>query len=351
MEHDKPSKIVLVIDGFGHGGIQQTYKVLIREYCQVFNEVFLVIIQSTSDELKIDNFDNLMVTKFHGKKLFDIPTFFKFKKLISDIRPNIIISNMYRSHCWSSISRNKSAKLIWVEQNTYTARTFLQWRLLKILAKNVTKIVGISDEVSLLTGKKLNRKLVTIPNPITFTSIGAPPQSRTNDFIFVGRLTHQKNPELMLRSFHKFLTDYGRNSHLHIVGGGILLEPLKTLSVSLDIKDKCTFHGWKNLDEIYKIMSSVKTLVSTSSIEGMGIVRLEALVSGCCVVTTNTGGTHLFEQMNERGFFTCKDEIEDLSLAMKKSIHSRYWTQESIQERHSVIDLFNPWVISQELIK
>jgi len=289
--------------------------------------------------------------KFYGKSLLDIPNFIKFWKTIKKINSNVIISNMYRSHVWSSIARNRAAKLIWVEQNTYTNRSPLQWKLLKILSRNVNKIVGISVEVSNLTGDKLNRVLETIPNPITFTNIENVSKSRSDDFIFVGRMTHQKNPELLLRSFHRFLTNFNPDSKLHLVGGGILLEPIKTLSRSLNIENNCIFHEWKELDEIHNLMTSVKTLVSTSTVEGMGIVRLEALASGCCVVTTKTGGIHLFQHLNKAGFITCEDTVQSISDAMNESLNQNYWTQKSIYVRSETIELFNPKNISLKLIE
>ena len=344
-------KITLIIDGFGQGGIQQTYKVLIREYTQTFDEVYLVIIEAEESDLVFESFNNFHIVKFCAKSLIDIPNFIKFWKIIKKIDSNIIISNMYRSHVWSSIARNQTAKLIWVEQNTYTKRTPLQWKLLKILSRRVDKIVGISDEVSTLTGDRLNRVLETIPNPITFTKIGNVSKSRSDDFIFVGRMTHQKNPELLLRSFHSFLTNFNSDSKLHLVGGGILLESIRTLSRNLNIENSCIFHEWKELDDIHNLMASVKTLVSTSIVEGMGIVRLEALASGCCVVTTKTGGTHLFQHLNQAGFFACEDTVQSLSNAMNESLNGSYWTQESINVRSQTIELFNPKKISQKLIE
>jgi glycosyltransferase involved in cell wall biosynthesis len=312
--------------------------------------VYLIIIETEESELTFDYFSNFQTIKFFGKNLHDIRVFIKFWKTLKEIKPQFIISNMYRSHVWSSLARDKDTKLIWVEQNTYTSRTPMQWKLLRTLSKKVYKIVGISDEVSAMTSQNLNRKLETIPNPITFTNVVDISSPRSDDFIFVGRMTHQKNPELLLRSFRMFLEEYNSNSILHLVGGGILLDSLKTLSKDLNIERNCIFHGWLDLPEIQKLMAGVKTLVSTSIIEGMGIVRLEALASGCCVVTTNTGGSHLFDHLDKRGFIICDDNLAAVSRSMNESLSANYWTSQSISLRSKIVEKFNPEAISQKLI-
>lgn len=351
MESPSSKSICLVIDGFGQGGIQQAYKVLIQEYCLQFSAVFLVIIETEKFELELEHFPNFHIIRFDGKRLLDLSTFKNFRRKIEQINPDIIISNMFRSHVWSSIAKKRNAKLIWVEQNTYLGRSKTQWLLLRILARNVNKIVGISDEVCLYTGKRVNRTIELIPNPITFTRLDKISDHRQNDFIFVGRMITQKNPELMLYSFHTFLKDFKISSKLHMVGDGVLLDSLKSLSVELKIENNCVFYGWKDLEEIQNLMKKSKTLVSTSKIEGMGLVRLEALASGCCVVTTKTGGTHLFQHLNMKGFIACEASATEISKAMRESLSPKYWTKDYIHERVNTVDLFESKAISTKLIR
>ena len=65
------NRLILVIDGFGHGGIQQVYKVLIREYSKVYDLVFLIIIDSNISDLKIEKISNLKIIRLESKKLID----------------------------------------------------------------------------------------------------------------------------------------------------------------------------------------------------------------------------------------------------------------------------------------
>jgi glycosyltransferase involved in cell wall biosynthesis len=342
--------IMLVIDGFGQGGIQQAYKVLIREYCRNFERVYLVILQPSEPELKIESFPNFEVLRVNSRKLIDISNFIAFRKKIIDINPNIIIASIYRSQIWSALVKKNSTKLIWVEHNTYMNRTLVQWKVMKCLVNRVNKIVGVSNDVSDITESKLKRETITIPNPITFNQQFFAKDSRKNDFIFVSRMTKQKNPDLMLFSFAHFLAKYNISSTLHIVGGGALLDSSIQLAKELSIYEHCVFYNWVAINKVQELMSIAKTLVSTSLIEGMSLVRLEALASGCCVVTTNTGGAHLFNYARDLGFFVVNATVEDFSNAMYNSLNPKYWTSEIIAKRTSVIGEFNATKIAANLI-
>jgi len=63
---------------------------------------------------------------------------------------------------------------------------------MKVFSKRVDKIVGVSIDVSNFTGSKLNKPVITIPNPYTHKSLIQISKKRHNDFVFVARLTSQK---------------------------------------------------------------------------------------------------------------------------------------------------------------
>jgi glycosyltransferase involved in cell wall biosynthesis len=341
---------MLIIDGFGQGGVQQAYKVLIREYCRNFKHVYLLILQSSDHELEIENFSNFEVLRVNSRKLLDISNFIKFRKKITGLNPDIIIASIYRSQIWSALVKKSSTKLIWVEHNTYINRSLLQWKLMKILVYRVNKLVGVSNDVSIMTANKLKKETITIPNPITFNKQFFVDNKRDNDFIFVSRMTEQKNPELMLYSFASFLANYNISSKLHLVGGGALLDSLKRLAIELSISEKCIFYNWVEINKVQELLLKSKTLVSTSLIEGMSLVRLEALTSGCCVVTTNTGGAHLFNYAKGLGFFIVNATKEDFSSAMFNSLNSEYWTSEIVEKRTEIIGEFSAVKIAKNLI-
>ena len=63
--------LVLMIDGFKHGGIQQSYKLLINEYVQHFKLVILIVMEVTSEDLNIKQHDNLLIVNLNSNRLLD----------------------------------------------------------------------------------------------------------------------------------------------------------------------------------------------------------------------------------------------------------------------------------------
>ena len=345
--------IFMLVDGFGQGGIQQAYLILIEEYVSIFNSVTLIVAQKSSSDLGLPLSNNLNVINLNSGKLFDIKAIRHLRKLLVNLKPQFVISNMYRSQIWSAIVCTRSSKLIWVEQNTYITRKKSQWLLMRLLSKKVEKIVCISNEVKTLTNKKLNQsnKTVVIPNPIRAPRGSISVLSRANDFIFVGRMIPQKNPELMIESFSYFIKKFNTNSKLHLVGDGELTNSLKELSYNLGVLEKCFFHGWLSNQDTNKLMNKCKTLVSTSHIEGMALVRFEALANGCCVVTTDTGGSKQYLSPEENiGTFVVEHEMSTISSKMYDSLDSKYWSEKLILKRGHLVSPFNPLRIASELI-
>jgi glycosyltransferase involved in cell wall biosynthesis len=222
---------------------------------------------------------------------------------------------------------------------------------MKLLSLRVDKIVAVSRDVKIFSEKKLGRSISVVPNPSTFVKSKSLKIKRPNHFVFIGRLVEQKNPTLLLHSFAKFLDLFDVNSFLHIIGDGPLLSRLQILTKTLEIDNKCFFYGALAPKKVEEILLKSRTLVSTSVIEGMPLVRLEAFATGCCVVTTNTGGTHFFSSLRDKGLFVSKSDQLDIANKMYRSLSQNYWTRQQVQSRMNIIQKFNPTKISEKLIQ
>jgi glycosyltransferase involved in cell wall biosynthesis len=241
-----------------------------------------------------------------------------------------------------------------MEQNTYTMRTLIQWKLLRILALKVYKVICISSDVATYTSSyiPIQNKVVIIPNPINIPQGKRLTRPSKNEFIFIGRLVKQKDPVLALKSFHHFLENYDSNSILHIVGNGDLEKQLKNLSYKLNISKRCIFHGFLSNQDVYTILRQTTALISTSNIEGFAMVRFEALVNGNCLITTNTAGTEQYLKIAfNSGVFVASPNKVDFSDKMFKSTNYRYWEKKIIQERIKLGLSFSPQSVSSLLIK
>jgi glycosyltransferase involved in cell wall biosynthesis len=352
-KYKKKESIVLIIDGFKQGGTQQVYIMLLKEYTSMFKSVTLIILESTEFDLNIPKFINLNVIYLNSNKLLDLKAVITLGKILMDLKPNFIIASIYRSQIFSAFVKPKESKLIWVEQNTYHNRPKIQWLIMKSLSFRIFRIICTSNEILTITKQRISRRRsLLFPNPINLFESHGVHTPRNNDFVFIGRMVDQKNPFLAIQSFENFLSTYSEfrsSSRMHIIGEGYLLMEAKSLSIKLDIADKCIFHGDISIDKMMTILRNSKTLISTSFIEGFGLARLEALGAGCCVVSTNTGGTKDYlSGLENIGIFITTGSAENISEFMYETLRKDFWTKEVINRRINNVQDFSPSIISKK---
>jgi glycosyltransferase involved in cell wall biosynthesis len=104
-----------------------------------------------------------------------------------------------------------------------------------------------------------------------------PPQADARSFRFgsVSRLHSGKNIDLLIRVFNSFWLAH-KNTELLIFGDGPELDRLTEYAKTFPCSDAISFKGYlSNPDEIY---GQIDSLVGFSSMEGFGLVILEALI-------------------------------------------------------------------------
>lgn len=342
------NQIVLVIDGFKPGGAQQVYLLLIEEYLKKFSSVALIIINSKINDLTLPVAHNFKSYNLQAKKIFRFGTFFRYWKIINQLNPDYILASLYGSQILSAFFRPKSSALIWIEQNTYINRTALHWLIMRLLKARVSKIICVSREVLEVTNKYLGGNTVQLPNPINFPA-STKVQIRNNDFVFVGRMVEQKNPWLAIDSFKVFLEKFSVDTRFHIVGDGELLADVINYSEQLGISQFCIFHKSLKLNDTMSVLSTSKVFMSTSRIEGFGLARLEALASGCCIITTDTGGINEYSSLNpEIGLFLAEPNPNNIANCMADALKDFLWTPEIIGMRVSQTSRFDAKIVSEQ---
>jgi len=336
--------ILICLDGFKQGGTQQAFINILPDLTSKFSRVYVLIIQKSERDLELPNLPNLISLKFDSKRTLDLNLFISLFFLLRRDKPKLILSSMFRSNIFMALFKSKKSKLFWMEQNTYFNRTSLQWFIMKKLSTKVDKIICISNDVANLTRSKLGKriKFCVIPNPVSRSIESVKLSTKKNDFVFIGRLTEQKQPLVALEAFSVFLKKYNEESYLHIVGEGELLINMKERAKKLDIYSRCVFHGFVSNADVYALLSKTKTLISTSKIEGLAMVRFEALALGNCIVTTNSGGTdQFFSRKSNLGVFISGTDSIEFSTRMLETLRPEFWSVEMINSRIKIIKKFN----------
>lgn len=120
--------------------------------------------------------------------------------------------------------------------------------------------------------------------------------------LFVGRLSVQKGPDLLLEAVPEILGMRG-DAKFVFVGDGDMRWSLENRAHQLGVAHACRFLGSMGGNgDIINLFKSADTVVVPSRNEPFGIVVLEAWAAGKPVVATHNGGPREFVSHNTNGF-------------------------------------------------
>jgi glycosyltransferase involved in cell wall biosynthesis len=102
---------------------------------------------------------------------------------------------------------------------------------------------------------------------------------------YIGRLMHQKGPDLLLDGVPFVLDEYP-DAHLVIAGDGLMMPGLRARARGMPVH----FLGQINDEEYVHLLNSADLVVIPSRNEPFGLVLLEAWAASRCVVATDVGG-------------------------------------------------------------
>lgn len=147
-------------------------------------------------------------------------------------------------------------------------------------------------------------------------------KGKISDMLYFGRVEHEKGIDVLLKSFanvHQKFPDL----KLHIIGEGNYLDISKRLCKELDISKDVIFYGWKEKDEVQKIMENCNLCVLPSRIESFGLTIAEAMAAGIPVISTTAGAVPEIIKDGETGILVPSEDIEALTKAMIYALENR----------------------------
>lgn len=350
----KEKSILILIDAFTQGGAQKVLLRLVPEWIALGYKVSLLLVQNSDKELHIDDeiMTSIDLVRINASSITDLYAYIKVFKYLVNLKPQIIQCHLYWAQILGGILKvfAVNSQLVWVEHNTYINRTKFQWLLYRLLSRLTNEIIAVSKEVEVFLRQRMISRIRFIPNPVSNTFRLVNTNERNNSFIFIGRLNEQKNPKLCLDAFNYGLKNHiiPTDSTLKIVGDGPYLSELQKLVCTYKLDENIEFLGFLSEFELAHILNASKTLVSSSKYEGFALVRVEALATGCTIVTTRTAGINgiLTEASDSEvlinGIWLVEDDPESMALAMGSSIQNSYWTIDGLLERSNSAAKFNP---------
>lgn len=212
-------------------------------------------------------------------------------------------------------------RAIWV----YTAHNFPSvgasgwWRQDGIIAKKMDAVIAVSRSLAdVLIQKGVSKEKITvIPNGIDLDRFVPQPLRYSPDapvLLAMGRLVPEKGFAYLLEAMRLVCKVHKMDMRLILAGDGTDRGRLEKLARKLDISDSVVFTGHVSSPE--KLFKEAFALVTPSTLEGLGLVNIEAMAMGRPVISTWTGGIPEVVVNGETGLLVPPKTPEALATAM-----------------------------------
>lgn len=142
-----------------------------------------------------------------------------------------------------------------------------------------------------------------------YTPVIAPREK--NRIIFVGRLTAEKQIEVILQAMTKL--DPALETTFDIVGGGDQHKNLERKAVELGLADRVTFHGRITDEQLRALLSRASLFVIASIAELQSIATMEAMASALPIVAADAVALPHLVHSGENGYLFEPGNVDELA--------------------------------------
>lgn len=319
------------------------------------HEVYLVSVEGDAKAYPVDEKVHFIGNVFfHTGKFSTHIRILQFtKRTIRKINPDVIISYWIQPVFYAVLSGcAKNIPMIYSERNDPSLEYGKVAKLMRYVAlKAVSKIVFQTGDAKAYFSEKIQRKGVIIHNPVYLKFEDYPIGKQDNRVVAVGRLSKQKNYELLIRAFARISHVYPELI-LEIYGEGPLKDTLAA-QIAESGCNRIVLAGAHPdvLDKIY----GARMFVMTSYYEGMPNALMEAMSLGIPAVCSDCpcGGPRELIQTGVNGYLFATGDEDDLIEKMKlvldngNNLELRN-NEKQITETHSQEQIFSLW---QEVIE
>lgn len=263
-----------------------------------------------------------------GRKLFYANKIWRLRKIIKELRPDILHAHQAASYGFLASFVNHPRKIlsIWGDDIVVfpTKNIFFEM----IFRHSLKKAKRITCTSEFLKNKAISygygqERIAVIPFGIDLNKFAIPqrPLNRAVRLGIAKGFIAKYGIVYLLRAFQQVVNS-GRNVELILAGRGDQEDEYKQLAISLGLKEQTTFLGLLKHDKIPEFLAGIDIFVmpSISDGESFGVAALEASASGLPVVATRVGGVPEVVIDNKTGILVDRCDSDQLAVAIDKLI-------------------------------
>ena len=256
--------------------------------------------------------------------------FFKLKSLINNDKPDFLIIHLMTSlPIFLSLFMSKNTKII-LRISGLPKINFIRHIFWKVFAKRIYKVTcPTKSTYDYMLKRKIFRKekMEVLRDPIIdlkeyrlkkIEKFNFEDLKNKKYIIGIGRLTKQKNFDLMINFFKKISNTYPR-LNLVIIGEGENKTRLKKLSINLSLEKRIYFLGYQK--NVFKYLTRAECFILTSLWEDPGFVLVEAALAGVPIISSECPNGPK-EIIQNNGFLFQNNNLNDLVIKFRDFLNT-----------------------------
>lgn len=316
-------KLLIFMGSMGRGGAERVISHISNYFVAKGWKVYIALLLFNKVDYELDpNVEIIDLTGSTSSRIKRVPTWIiSIRKIVNTINPDTILSFAARINIIVQLACFRlSNKIVVSERNDpyKDGRTVIVDFFTKKLYSKAKAVVFQTERAATYFDEMGLKNSLIIPNPISIQCSKAEVSSAK--IVTVGRLTKQKNQELLIRSF-ALISCKNPEYKLYIYGDGELRKELEDLSESLGVKDKVFFEG--NVSDVHARIADAEIFVLSSDYEGLSNALLEAMMMGLPCISTNCAGSDEYIVDEKNGLLVAVGDENALASAIQKFINNR----------------------------
>ncbi len=274
---------------------------------------------------RIDGNKIVKALKLIRKVFIEVVFFFRSKKYIDEIKPDVI-------HIYSSIpiinglyARKKyHARFIMSALGTDVERIISSKLYSKLLSLPDTVAVVSEAMIEKLKGIKTKKPIAYIGNGVDENVFFNKKTVRDKTIIQVASLRWQKGQVYLLEAFKRLHVDFPEYK-LKLIGDGDQRTTLEEYCKENGIGESVVFLGYMKQEEIAEELNRSELFVLSSVLEGFPKVIIESMACGTPVISTDVGNARAI--ISDSGLIVNSKDSMDLYNAMYSFFSQRLFTK------------------------